>query len=71
MVIIEIKAKRRPRFDRRLTMDQAREIRASALSGPQMVALIKERYGVSMSHVAIWKIRHHQLYRELPRKLEE
>jgi hypothetical protein len=54
----------KPRSDRRLTMDQAREVRASTLTGPEMVALLKERYGVSVTEVSIWKIRHHRTYRE-------
>jgi hypothetical protein len=56
--------RRKPRIDRRLTMAQAREIRYSILTGPEWVNLLWERDRISITTVAIWKIRHNLLYRE-------
>jgi hypothetical protein len=63
--------RRRPRCDRRLTDAQVQEIRTSQLSCPAMARLLFDRDGVKQSHVAIWKIRHQELYRELPPELEK
>lgn len=59
------KRRRAPRRDRRLTAEQAREVRSSRLTLAEMAWLLKQLAGIQISTVALWKIRANLVYREI------